>query len=349
MKDIRIENITIGENHKPFVIAELSGNHNQSLEKALLLIDLAAETGAHAIKLQTYTADTLTIDVSHGEFVITDPKSLWHGRNLYELYQEAHTPWEWHKALFERAKQKGIMCFSTPFDDTAVDFLEELGVPAYKVASFENNHLSLLRKIAKTRKPVIMSTGISKLEDIEIAVKTLKENGCEDLILLKCTSTYPATPENTNILTIPHMSQMFDCHVGLSDHTLGVGVSVASVALGVRVIEKHFTDDRSKGGVDSAFSMEPAEFKMLVEETERAFLALGNVKYGILKEEEKSLTFKRSIYIVKDLKAGDVLTEDNIKIIRPGLGIAPKYYEQMIGRTIKQDVKRGTALNFDLF
>jgi pseudaminic acid synthase len=349
MKDIRIENITIGENHKPFVIAELSGNHNQSLEKALLLIDLAAETGAHAIKLQTYTADTLTIDVSHGEFVITDPKSLWNGRNLYELYQEAHTPWEWHKALFERAKQKGIMCFSTPFDDTAVDFLEELGVPAYKVASFENNHLPLLRKIAKTRKPVIMSTGISKLEDIEIAVKTLKENGCEDLILLKCTSTYPATPENTNILTIPHMSQMFDCHVGLSDHTLGVGVSVASVALGARVIEKHFTDDRSKGGVDSAFSMEPEEFKMLVEETERAFLAIGKVKYGILKEEEKSLTFKRSIYIVKDLKAGDVLTEDNIKIIRPGLGIAPKYYEQMIGRTIKQDVKRGTALKFDLF
>jgi pseudaminic acid synthase len=349
MKDIQIGNVIIGENHKPFVIAELSGNHNQSLEKALLLIDLAAETGAHAIKLQTYTADTLTINVSHGEFVITDPKSLWHGRNLYELYQEAHTPWEWHKALFERAKQKGIMCFSTPFDDTAVDFLEEMDVPAYKIASFENNHLPLLRKIAKTGKPVIMSTGISKLEDLEIAVTTLKENGCKDLILLKCTSTYPASPENTNIRTIPHMSQMFDCQVGLSDHTLGVGVSVASIPLGARVIEKHFTDDRSKGGVDSAFSMEPAEFKMLVEESERAFLALGKIKYGVLKEEEKSQTFKRSIYIVKDLKAGDVLTEENIKIIRPGLGVAPKYYEQMIGRTIKQDVKRGTALKFDLF
>ncbi|SEG18094.1 pseudaminic acid synthase [Flavobacterium urumqiense] len=349
MKDIQIGNVTIGDNQKPFVIAELSGNHNQSLEKALLLIDLAVEAGAHAIKLQTYTADTLTIDVSHGEFVITDPKSLWCGRNLYELYQEAHTPWEWHKALFDRAKEKGIMCFSTPFDNSAVDFLEEIGVPAYKVASFENNHLPLLRKIAKTGKPVIMSTGMSKLADIEIAVQTLKENGCIDLILLKCTSTYPATPENTNILTIPHMAQMFDCHVGLSDHTLGVGVSVASVALGARVIEKHFTDDRSKGGVDSAFSMEPLEFKMLIEESERAFLALGKVKYGILKEEEKSLTFKRSIYIIKDLIAGDILTEENIKIIRPGLGISPKYFEQMLGRTIKKDVKRGTALTFDLF
>lgn len=349
MKDIQIGNITIGDNQKPFIIAELSGNHNQSLEKALLLIDLAAEAGAHAIKLQTYTADTLTIDVSHGEFVITDPKSLWSGRNLYELYQEAHTPWEWHKALFDRAKEKGIMCFSTPFDDTAVDFLEEIGVPAYKVASFENNHLPLLKKIARTGKPVIMSTGMSKLADIEIAVQTLKENGCIDLILLKCTSTYPATPENTNILTIPHMAQMFDCHVGLSDHTLGVGVSVASVALGARVIEKHFTDDRSKGGVDSAFSMEPLEFKMLIEESERAFLALGKVKYGILKEEEKSLTFKRSIYIIKDLIAGEVLTEENIKIIRPGLGIAPKYFEQMLGKTIKKDAKRGTALTFDLF
>jgi pseudaminic acid synthase len=349
MKDIQIGNITIGENRKPFVIAELSGNHNQSLEKALMLVDLAAEAGAHAIKLQTYTADTLTIDVSHGEFVITDPTSLWTGRNLYELYQEAHTPWEWHKALFDRAKEKGIMCFSTPFDDTAVDFLEEIGVPAYKVASFENNHLPLLRKIAKTGKPVIMSTGISKLADIEIAVQTLKESGCKDLILLKCTSTYPSTPENTNILTIPHMAQMFDCHVGLSDHTLGVGVSVASVALGARVIEKHFTDDRSKGGVDSAFSMEPLEFKMLIEESERAFLALGKVKYGILKEEEKSLTFKRSIYIIKDIIAGDILTEENIKIIRPGLGISPKYFEQMLGRTIKKDVKRGTALTFDLF
>jgi len=348
MDDIKIGNYTIGVNHKPFIIAEMSGNHNQSLEKALSIIDAAASTGAHALKLQTYTADTLTIDVSHGEFQISDKNSLWFGRNLYELYQEAHTPWEWHEALFQRAKEKNILIFSTPFDDTAVDFLEDLDVPAYKIASFENNHLPLLKKIAQTGKPVIMSTGISSISDIELAVKTLKENSCKDLILLKCTSTYPATPENTNIRTIPHMAQLFGCHVGLSDHTMGIGVSVASVALGARVIEKHFTIDRSEGGVDSAFSLEPAEFKMLVDESERAFLSLGEVKYGILQEELKSLTFKRSIYIVEDLQEGDVLTDKNIKIIRPGLGMTPKYFQLVIGKRINRDVKRGTALTWDL-
>ncbi len=348
MEDIRIGNYIVGNNHKPFIIAEMSGNHNQSLEKALSIIDAAASTGAHALKLQTYTADTLTIDVSHGEFQISDKNSLWYGRNLYELYHEAHTPWEWHEALFQRAKEKNILIFSTPFDDTAVDFLEDLDVPAYKIASFENNHLPLLKKIAQTGKPVIMSTGISSISDIEIAVKTLKENGCTNLILLKCTSTYPATPENTNIRTIPHMSQLFGCHVGLSDHTMGIGVSVASVALGARVIEKHFTIDRNEGGVDSAFSLEPAEFKMLVDESERAFLSLGVIKYGILQEELKSLTFKRSIYIVEDLQEGDVLTEKNIKIIRPGLGMTPKYYDLVIGKQINKAVKRGTALTWDL-
>lgn len=348
MEEIRIGNYSIGKNFEPFIIAEMSGNHNQSLEKALSIVDAAAETGAHALKLQTYTADTLTIDVSHGEFQISDEKSLWQGRNLYDLYKEAHTPWEWHKALFDRAKQKGILIFSTPFDDTAVDFLEDLEVPAYKVASFENNHLPLLKKIAQTGKPVIMSTGISTLSDIEIAVKTLRENGCKDLILLKCTSTYPATPEKTNIVTIPHMAQLFDCEVGLSDHTMGIGVAVASVALGARVIEKHFTLDRSEGGVDSAFSLEPNEFKMLVDESRRAFLSLGYVKYGILEEEKKSITFKRSIYIVEDLNPGDVLNEGNTKIIRPGLGMAPKYLDLVLGRRIKQAVKRGTALTWDL-
>ncbi|MFC4478255.1 pseudaminic acid synthase [Flavobacterium chungangensis] len=346
--DIKIGDITIGNSHKPFIIAEMSGNHNQSLEKALEIIDAAAATGAHAIKLQTYTADTLTIDVSHDEFSIKDPNSLWKDRNLYELYQEAYTPWEWHKALFDRAKEKGMLCFSTPFDDTSVDFLEELGVEVYKIASFENNHLPLLKKVAQTGKPVIMSTGISTLADIEIAVKTLRENGCKDLVLLKCTSTYPATPENTNISTIPHMSALFDCHVGLSDHTLGVGVAVSSVALGARVIEKHFTIDRSEGGVDSAFSLEPAEFKMLVEESERAFLSIGKVTYGIMDAEQKSKMFKRSIYIVKDMEEGDVFTEENIRIIRPGLGIAPKYLEIVLGKKINKSVKRGTALSFDL-
>ena len=348
MKDIKIGNVLIGQEHKPFIIAEMSGNHNQSLEKALSIIDAAADAGAHAVKLQTYTPDTLTINVSHGEFQINDTKSLWNGRNLYELYQEAMTPWEWHKALFDRAKKRGILCFSTPFDDTAVDFLEELEMPIYKIASFENNHLPLLEKIAKTGKPVIMSTGISKLSDIEIAVNTLRANGCTELILLKCTSTYPATPKNTNILTIPHMSALFNCHVGLSDHTLGIGTSVASVALGARVIEKHFTLNRAEGGVDSAFSMEPLEFKSLVEESERAFLSLGEVKYGILPDEIKSLTFKRSIYVIKDMKEGDVFTKDNIRIIRPGLGASPQYFDMFLGKKINQTVIKGTALTFDL-
>ena len=291
-KDIKLGNISIGYKHKPFVIAEMSGNHNHSIDKALEIIDAAALSGAHAIKLQTYTADTLTIDVSSDDFCIKDKNSLWKDRNLYELYKEAHTPWEWHKALFDRAKKLGMMCFSTPFDDTSVDFLLELGVEVFKIASFENNHLPLLKKIAKTGKPVIMSTGISSLAEIELSVKTLKENGCKDLILLKCTSTYPATPENTNISTIPHMSELFDCHVGLSDHTLGIGVAVGSVTLGARVIEKHFTIDRSQGGVDSAFSLEPSEFKMLVEESERAFLAIGKVTYGIMDAEVKSKKYK---------------------------------------------------------
>jgi len=348
MKDIKIGNVIIGQEHKPFIIAEMSGNHNQSLEKALTIIDTAADAGAHAVKLQTYTPDTITINASHGEFQINDTKSLWNGRNLYELYQEAMTPWDWHKALFDRAKEKGIFCFSTPFDDTAVDFLEELEMPVYKIASFENNHLPLLKKIAKTGKPVIMSTGISKLSDIEIAVNTLRENGCNELILLKCTSTYPATPNNTNIRTIPHMSKLFNCHVGLSDHTLGIGTSVASVALRARVIEKHFTLNRAEGGVDSAFSMEPQEFKSLVEETERAFLSLGEVTYGILPDELKSLTFKRSIYVVKDMKEGEMFTEDNIRIIRPGLGESPQHFGMFLGKKINQSVIKGTALTFDL-
>jgi N-acetylneuraminate synthase len=348
MKDIQIGKFTIGKSHKPFVIAEMSGNHNQSLDKALSIIDAAAATGAHAIKLQTYTADTLTINVSHGEFHISDKTSLWKNRNLYELYQEAHTPWEWHKALFDRANEKGILCFSTPFDETAVDFLETLNVPAYKIASFENNHLPLLKKVAQTGKPVIMSTGSSDLGNLEDAVKTLRSNGCKDLVLLKCTSTYPATPENTNILTIPNMEKLFGCHVGISDHTLGTGVSVAAVALGARVIEKLFRESRAEGGVDSAFSMEPHEFKALVEESERAFLALGEVTYGILEEEKKSLTFKRSIYIVQDMKAGETFTPENVRIIRPGLGIAPKYIDMVMGKKVTRDVNRGTALTFDL-
>lgn len=348
MQDISISGRIIGKKHAPFVIAEMSGNHNQSLEKALSIVDVAAASGAHAIKLQTYTADTLTINLDHGEFFISDPGSLWKGKSLYALYQEAYTPWEWHEALFKRATEKGLICFSTPFDETAVDFLEKLQAPAYKIASFENNHLPLLKRVARTGKPVIMSTGIATLTDLEAAVKTLRENGCEDIVLLKCTSTYPATPNNSNILTIPHMSELFRCHVGLSDHTLGVGVAVASVALGARVIEKHFTMSRAEGGVDASFSMEPAEFRMLVEETDRAFRGLGSVHYGILEAEKKSFTFKRSIYIVENMKAGEVLTEQNMRIIRPGLGMSPRFFEEMLGKRVKCDIKRGTALTLDL-
>ena len=326
----------------------MSGNHNQSLERALAIVAAACKAGAHAIKLQTYTADAITIDCRGGEFEITDESSLWNGRNLYELYQAAGTPYEWHGPIFEHAKKLGIICFSTPFDEGAVDVLEGLNAPAYKVASFENNHHALLKKIAGTGKPVVMSTGVSSISEIDESVRVLRTNGCKDLVLLKCTSTYPASPENTNLRTIPHLRQLYNCEVGLSDHTMGIGASVAAVALGASVIEKHFCLSRAEGGVDSAFSIEPHELKLLVEESERAFLALGAIQYGIQNEELKSLVYKRSVYITEDMKAGDVLTAQNIRIIRPGLGLAPKYFDSVLGKKINKDVKRGTALTFEL-
>jgi pseudaminic acid synthase len=341
MGEIKIGNILIGDNHKPFIIAEMSGNHNQSLDRALELVDAAAEAGAHALKLQTYTADTITMK---GVMTIEDKNSLWNGKELHDLYKMAYTPWEWHKAIFDRAKEKGMLAFSSPFDETAVDFLETLNVPAYKIASFENTHHPLIKKVALTGKPVIVSTGVTNQIDIDEAVEVLKKNGCKQIILLKCTSTYPATPENTNLLTIPDMKSRYGCVIGLSDHTMGVGASVAAVALGARVIEKHFTLRRADGGVDSAFSLEPEELKSLVIETERAFLALGKVQYGIQPAEEKSLLFKRSIYVSKDIKAGEVFSADNLKIIRPALGLAPKYWEDVIGKKAKVDLKAGTPL-----
>ncbi len=344
MKEIQIQEFTISPNHKPFIIAEMSGNHNQSLERALQIIDAAAEAGAHAVKLQTYTADTMTLK---GILKIEDKNSLWYGRELYELYQEAYTPWEWHKPLFDRAKEKGLIIFSTPFDETAVDFLEELEVPAYKIASFENNDIPLLKKVAQTGKPVIMSTGAATLSQIDDAVNTLQNNGCKELILLKCTSTYPSTPENTNLVTIPHLAQSFDCMTGLSDHTMGIGAAVASVALGARVIEKHFTLSRADGGVDSAFSIEPHELKSLVIETERAFLSLGKVQYGIQKAEEKSLIFKRSVYVVEDIEEGQEFTSKNIRVIRPGFGLQPKYYDLVLGKNAHKAMKKGTPLTFE--
>ena len=345
MKDIKIAYHTIGLNHSPFIIAEMSGNHNQSLERAFEIVDAAALAGAHAIKLQTYTADTITMK---GAFTIHDENSLWNGKELHELYQQAYTPWEWHQPIFERAKEKGLIAFSSPFDETAVDFLETLDVPAYKIASFENTHLPLIRKVAQTGKPIIISTGVSSISDIDETVRLLRKEGCENFILLKCTSTYPATPENTNINTIPHLSNLYNCLVGLSDHTMGIGVSVAAVALGARVIEKHFTLRRADGGVDSAFSLEPEELKALVEETKNAFLSLGEISYGVQQAEEKSKFFKRSIYVSKDIAVGDVFTNDNLKIIRPGNGLAPKFIDVVIGKKAKVSIKAGTPLNWDI-
>jgi pseudaminic acid synthase len=348
MNSFMIKDFPLGLNNLPFIIAEMSGNHNQSLERAKEIVRVAASTGVHAIKLQTYTPDTMTINHRGGLFDIADKKSLWYGRNLYELYQEAHTPWEWHKPLFDFAKSLGILCFSTPFDDTAVDFLESLDVPCYKIASFENTDHPLLKKVARTGKPVIMSTGIANLSDIMESVQVLKENGSKQIVLLKCTSTYPATPENTNLVTIPVLQQIFpDCIIGLSDHTMGIGASIASIALGARVIEKHFTINRADGGVDSTFSMEPTEMKSLVLESERAFLAMGRVQLNAQMAEEKSRAFKRSIYVVADVKKGDILSSQNLRVIRPGDGLAPKYFESLLGKHFKFDLKTGTPMSMD--
>lgn len=344
-----INNTQVGLGHEPFIIAEMSGNHNQSLDRALQIVEAAAKTGAHALKIQTYTADTMTLDLDEREFHISDPKSLWAGTSLYKLYAQAFTPWDWHEAIFKRANELGIIAFSTPFDDTAVDFLESLDVPCYKIASFENSDLPLIRRVAATGKPMIISTGMASIAELDDTVRAARQAGCKDLILLKCTSTYPATADNTNILTIPHMRELFGCEVGLSDHTMGVGVSVASVALGATVIEKHFTLNRADGGVDSAFSMEPAEMSQLVIETERAWQALGQVSYGATAAEQKSMVFRRSLYVVKDLQVGDVLTQDNVRAIRPGLGLPTKYIAQVLGKAVKRAVPRGTGLSWDMF
>jgi pseudaminic acid synthase len=345
INDINIAGRIVGPKHKPFIIAEMSGNHNQSLERALQIVDAAADAGADAIKLQTYTADTMTLP---GALTIADENSLWKGRELYHLYQEAYTPWEWHKPIFDRARERGMIAFSSPFDETAVDFLEELGAPVYKIASFENTDHPLLRKVAATGKPVIMSTGAATLTELDEAVRVLYGAGCEQFILLKCTSTYPATPENTNLVTIPHMRELFGVQVGLSDHTMGVGAAVAAVALGATVIEKHFTLRRADGGVDSAFSLEPEELRSLVVESERAWQALGQVQYGVQRAEEKSRLFKRSIYAAKDIAAGEIFTKENISVIRPGLGLAPKHFEQLLGKPASKAVKAGTPLNWDM-
>ena len=349
MNDIYIADKIVGKNFPPFIIAEMSGNHNQSLERALAIVDAAAEAGAHALKIQTYTADTMTLDISEGEFLISDPNSLWAGKSLYQLYEEAHTPWEWHKPIFDRCKEKGLICFSTPFDETAVAFLESLNCPCYKIASFENTDIPLIHKVASTGKPLIISTGMATVAELDGAVRTARESGCNEIILLKCTSSYPASPENTNITTIPHMRNLFKVQVGLSDHTLGVGVAVASVALGATVVEKHFTLSRADGGVDSTFSLEPSELKALVLETERAWQGIGTINYGPTELEMKSLVFRRSLYVVKDIQAGETITMDNVKAIRPGHGMSPNFFNLVVGMRVMRNVSRGTPLQWNLF
>lgn len=345
---MKIANRTIGSETAPFIIAEMSGNHNQSLERALEIVGVAAKSGAHALKLQTYTADTITLDLQDGDFFIGDEQSLWKGSSLYALYQRACTPWEWHAPIMQRARELGIICFSTPFDESAVDFLESLDVPAYKIASFENVHLPLIRKVAATSKPLMISTGMATLAEIDDAVGAARMAGCRELVLLKCTSTYPATPESSNVMTIPHMRSLFGCEVGLSDHTMGIGAAVAAVAYGATVIEKHFTLSRADGGVDSAFSLEPDELRTLVIETNRAWQSLGRVSYGPCEGEKKSLAFRRSIYIAADVKAGDVLTRENLRCVRPGMGLAPKFYDMLLGRRVNRDLKKGTPMNWEL-
>ncbi|MFJ8102464.1 pseudaminic acid synthase [Lysinibacillus sp. NPDC096212] len=345
---IQIGDKKIGRTEKPFIIAEMSGNHNQSLERALKIVDLAAEAGADAVKLQTYTPDTMTLDIHTGEFFIKSDTNLWKGQSLYNLYKEAYTPWEWHEAIFNRCKEHGMVAFSSPFDETAVDFLETLNVPAYKIASFENVDIPLIKKVAATGKPIIISTGMASIAELDEAVRAVKSQGNEQIVLLKCTSTYPATPENSNISTIPHMKELFGTEIGLSDHTMGVGVSIAAVTLGAVVIEKHFTIARADGGVDSTFSLEPHELRILVEETERAWKSLGTIIYGPTNLEKPSLEYRRSLYIGEDLKAGDVLTKENVRVVRPGHGLAPKFFELVVGKKVKIDVLKGTPLTFDI-
>ncbi|MBK9218237.1 MAG: pseudaminic acid synthase [Uliginosibacterium sp.] len=344
---VRIGDRLLGRDSAPFVIAEMSGNHNQSLDRALAIVDAIAATGAHALKLQTYTADTMTLDVDHPDFAIGEANSLWAGRTLHDLYDEAHTPWEWHAPIFERARQLGLIPFSTPFDASAVDFLASLDVACYKIASFESTDLPLIRKAASKGKPLIISTGMATLAEIAEAVETARSAGAPDVILLKCTSTYPASPENSHLLSIPHLREAFGCEVGISDHTMGIGAAVAAVALGATVIEKHVTLRRADGGVDSAFSLEPHEVRALVEESERARLSLGQVHYGPSSAEKASLKYRRSLYVVADIQAGEVFSEANVRAIRPGFGLAPKHLDAVIGRRAARDLPRGTPLSWE--
>lgn len=346
---VKIGSRFIGPQHPPFIVAELSGNHNGSLKRALQLVELAKSVGAHAVKIQTYTADTITLDIREGDFLIKDPKNLWKGMNLYELYQKASTPWEWHAPIFERCKKLNLIGFSSPFDETAVDFLEELEVPCYKIASPEIVDLPLVEKVASTGKPLIISTGASTLMEIQEAMAAARKAGCKDIILLKCTCAYPAQPKDANLRTIPDMHKVFGVPVGISDHTIGIGVSLAAVALGACVIEKHMTLSRADGGPDDAFSTEPEEMKALVVESEKAWESLGTVCYTPLEAEKVTLSHRPSLFFVQDLPSGTKVEAQHIRSLRPRSGLPPKEIEKVIGRDLKQDVRKGTPVCWDLF
>lgn len=329
---VRIGNVEVGANCPPMIVAELSGNHNQSLDRALQMVDEAASSGAHAIKLQTYTPDTMTIPSNDEAFIVKSPSSLWYGRNLYDLYKQAHTPWEWHEPIFKRAQEAGIIGFSSAFDVTSVRFLESINTPAYKIASFECCDLRLLETIAKTGKPVIISSGMAESEEIDIAITTLKRNGCDNIVLLKCTSSYPAAASDSNLRTIPDLKAKFDCEIGLSDHTLGTAVSIAAVALGAVLIEKHFTLDKSDGGVDSEFSIDSKELSSLVADTRTCWEALGEVSYGPTESERANRYYRRSMFAANDIQKGQVIGSNDVLSLRPALGMDSKYIKKIIDR-----------------
>lgn len=345
---MRIGRHPVGQEHPPLIVAELSANHNGSLERALALVDAVAAAGAHLLKLQTYTADTMTLDVDRPEFRIETPENLWRGRTLYDLYQEGSTPWEWHAPIADRCREHELDWFSTPFDTTAVDFLERLDAPAFKVASFEIVDLALIRRIGRAGKPIVISTAMATLAEIDEAVRAARDAGCADVLLLQCTSAYPARPDGSHLATIPHLARSFDCPVGLSDHTLGIGVPLAAVGLGAVLIEKHVTLDRSDGGLDAAFSLEPHELRDLVRESERAWQSIGEVRYGPLPAEHPSLEHRRSLYVTRDLQAGEELTHENLRSIRPANGLPPRHLDDLLGRRVARNVTRGTPASWDL-
>ncbi|MCF2137001.1 MAG: pseudaminic acid synthase [Candidatus Thorarchaeota archaeon] len=347
MKTILIDNIAVGDNQPVFIVAEISANHLQDYDLAVKLIDAAAKSGANAIKLQTYTPDTITLDSDNDYFKIKQG-TIWDGRTLYDLYSEAYTPWEWQPKLKKYAEEQGLVCFSSPFDSTAVDFLEKINIPAYKIASFEITDIPLIEYVASKGKPVIISTGIATTEDIEAAVQACRRQHNNDIIILKCTSAYPTPLQEVNLRTMPDMRSRYDCLVGLSDHTKGVSVPIASVALGACMIEKHIILDRDMGGPDAAFSLEPDEFKSMVTSVREVEEALGVVDYSLTSKKKKSREFARSLFIVKDIAAGEKLTPDNVRSIRPGYGLPPKFLKDVLGRTAKKEIKRGTPLTWDL-